>query len=61
MTGMKENSRKKYWSPRSTVTELECESALLAESVRLRIQVDELENVNSTAGDAESSYFEYEF
>ena len=55
---MKENSHKRYLRPRSTVTEVECESPLLAESVRVRVQVDELENVNT---EADASYFEFEF
>ena len=55
---MKEKCLKRYLHPRSTVTEVECENPLLAESVRLRVQVDELENVNS---EADASYFEYEF
>lgn len=58
MTSMKENSHKRYLRPRSTVTEVECESPLLAESVRVRVQVDELENVNT---EADASYFEFEF
>ena len=60
MTGMKENSHKRYLHPRSTVMEMECESPLLAESVRVRVQLDELENVNADT-EADASYFEYEF
>ena len=58
---MKVKKQRKYWTPRSTVTDMECECALLAESVRLRLQVDELENVNQTAGSDEPAYFEYDF
>ena len=58
---MKEKNHKRYWTPRSTVTELEFESALLANSLRLVPEVDELENVNKTAGDDEPTYFEYDF
>jgi len=47
-----------YKSPLATVSELECESTLLANSLRLVPEVDELENVNT---EADASYFEYEF
>ena len=50
-----------YMSPRSKVTEVEYETPLLANSLRLVPEVDELENVNRTAGDDEPTYFEYDF
>jgi hypothetical protein len=58
---MKEKDLKRYLHPMSTVTEVECENLLLANSLRLVPEVDELENVNKTAGDDEPTYFEYEF
>ena len=56
-------SRRVYISPLSRPTEVEFERALLVETARFLLQVDELENVNiaaeQLAGDEDIMYFEF--
>lgn len=57
---MKGKNYKRYVRPLSTVKEVECASPLLADSFRVTVQVDELENVNST-NSSSPEYFEFDF
>ena len=55
--------KKAYRAPIIRISELEFDGALLADSVRLRVTVDELENVNAgystPAEEASEMYFEF--
>ena len=55
-------SKRVYSSPRSLPTEVEFEQALLVETARFLLQVDELENVNIAAEEITGEdimYFEF--
>lgn len=51
-------SRRVYISPLSLSTDVEFEQALLVETARFLLQVDELENVNIEAAE-DIMYFEF--
>ena len=53
--------KRAYRSPQSWPTEVAFEEALLVNTARLVLEIDELENVNKTAGSDNASYFEFEF
>ena len=52
--------KRAYRSPQSWPTEVAFEEALLVNTARLVLEIDELENVNAR-DDADPSYFEFEF
>lgn len=47
--------------PQSTLSEVLFETDLLGQSVRMFLYVDELENINATAGDDANSDMYFEF
>ena len=60
---MKHRNQKRqvYLAPQSTLADVLFEQALLTESVRVRFYLDELENINATAGDGADSDMYFEF
>ena len=51
---------RKYHAPTAKVTQVAFENGFCADSMRLNIQVDEMDNVNKhTGNDAEQLYFEF--
>ena len=53
--------KRTYRSPLSLPTEVAFEQALLVTTARLLMEVDELENVNATAGDEPTGDMYFEF
>ena len=54
-------TKKTYRTPLSWSAKLEVENALLVGSVRLQVEVDELDNVNKRGGDDPSGEMYFEF
>ena len=54
-------SKRTYGSPQSWPTEVAFEQALLVTTNRLLMELDELENVNETAGDEPGGDMYFEF
>jgi len=53
--------KQRYQAPQSAPTEVAFEQALLVTTNRLLMEVDELENVNETAGDEPGGDMYFEF